>query len=120
MNIQPTILIADRNPNVRKYLQREMINAGYQVRLAENSRELISWVHSQPPVSLIIVDPDLPDVEKKALFANIRKCSDVPVVVHSYGEQEAAEEGFWFVEKCANSIEWIKRIVQQILHPVNA
>ena len=41
MNMDFTILIADRNRNVRNLLQREMTSEGYQVLLAENAREVI-------------------------------------------------------------------------------
>jgi CheY-like chemotaxis protein len=37
-----TILIADRNPNVRELLKRELVAEGYSVQLARSSREVLS------------------------------------------------------------------------------
>ena len=82
MKKQPTILVADRNPHVRKYLERKLTGAGYQVRLAENCRQLIFWADQQTPVSLIIVDPDFPDSDTCSLVATIKQCSSrSPIVV---------------------------------------
>lgn len=45
-----TILIADRNSNVREFLKREMMTEGYRVRLAKDSREVLKWAFSQAPL----------------------------------------------------------------------
>jgi len=59
-----TLLIADRNPNVRILLQREMTAAGYRVRLADTSREVLKLAFQGGPLDLIILDPDLPDADE--------------------------------------------------------
>ena len=63
MKDQFTILIADRNSHVRKFLQREMTAAGYRVRLAENAGEVLKCAFRHEPLDLVILDPDLPGAE---------------------------------------------------------
>lgn len=79
-----TILIADRNRNVRKFLQREMTSAGYRVRLAENAHEVIKWTFHHDPLDLIILDPDFPDSDESRIlsryslaYLNINKANNV-------------------------------------------
>ena len=45
MKKEYTILIADRNPNVRGLLKRELENEGYLVKMAKNAREVLDWAY---------------------------------------------------------------------------
>jgi DNA-binding NtrC family response regulator len=54
------ILIADRNRNVRNFLQRELLSEGYQVILAGEDRELLQLLRGENPPDLLILDPDIP------------------------------------------------------------
>lgn len=38
-----TLLIADRNRNVREFLKRELIAEGYGVKVARNGQEILKW-----------------------------------------------------------------------------
>ena len=40
---QFTILISDRNRNVREFLKREMMGEAYRVRLAKSWREVLGY-----------------------------------------------------------------------------
>ena len=51
-----TILIADRNPHVRKFLQREMTTAGYRVQLADTAREVLKWAFQIASIRRIVQD----------------------------------------------------------------
>ena len=80
-----TILIADRNPHVRKLLERELRAEGYQVRLAENAREVFKWTFHHEPLHLIILDPDLPDAADVSILEKLLdRIPALPVVVHTY------------------------------------
>ena len=80
-----TILIADRNPHVREFLKREMMAAGYRIRLAENGKEVVKWTYHQEPLDLLILDPDLPDLEESAVMQKLRNRIPVlPVILHTY------------------------------------
>src|SRR5512143_698587 len=83
-----TILIADRNPHVRGFLQREMSKEGYRIRLAESAQDLLQWVCHPEPIDLIILDPDLPDaVDVHLLNALQNRMPSVPVIIHTHYSQ---------------------------------
>jgi DNA-binding response OmpR family regulator len=116
----PTIiLIADRNPYVRKFMQREMTHAGYEVLLAESGRQLLFWIERHTALDLVILDSDLPDMDAAALIAELRmRCPDLPVVVHCHPGDETEKirfNGIWFVQKGGNSVERIIHMVERIL-----
>ena len=118
-----TILIADRNPNVREFLKREMMAEGYRVRLAKDSRGVLKWAFSQAPLDLLILDPDLPDTEEVGLFTQINdRIPQLPVVIHSfqgdYVDYREASITAVFVEKQGNSIEYLKNAVSEMLNQV--
>lgn len=114
-----TILIADRNPYVRKFLQREMHNAGYEVLLAENGRQVLFWVDRQAALNLVVLDPDLPDMDAATLLAKLHhQIPHLPVLVHGHPGEETdklAGGRTWFVEKRGNSIERMLHMVSKIL-----
>ncbi len=115
-----TILIADRNPRVRGFLQREMSREGYRILLAENARDLLEWPPDRDPVDLVILDPDLPDATDAPLMGLLRKRMPlVPVIIHAHPshhltELDAARPSIT-VEKGGNSIERLKEVAQGIL-----
>jgi len=115
-----TILIADRNPRVRGFLQREMSREGYRILLAENAQDLLEWPPDRDPIDLVILDPDLPDATDAPLMSLLRKRMPlVPVIIHAHPshhlmELDAAQPSFT-VEKGGNSIERLKEVAQDIL-----
>lgn len=116
-----TILIADRNPNVRELLKRELSADGYRVRLAKNSREVLSCMEdvSRKP-HLLIVDPDLPDMEEIALLELMRsRAPDLPVVVHTfladYIQHPIVLSSAAVVEKDGRHVDRLKNIVRDLL-----
>ena len=115
-----TILIADRNPHVRKFLQREMTAAGYRVQLADNAREVLKWAFHHEPLDLIILDPDLPDADESHMLQHLlNRVPALPVVVHTYaseyGDVSKDMEDLFFVEKRGSSVERLKQVVYEIL-----
>ena len=115
-----TILIADRNRNVRKFLQRELTSEGYQVRLAKNAREVIKWTFHHDPLDLIILDPDLPDSdESSVLYDILDRIPVLPVIVHTHlSEDKIDSKGMnnvIFVEKRGISVERLKQVVYETL-----
>jgi len=115
-----TILIADRNPNVRELLKREMLAEGYRVRLARDSREVLKWVFSQAPLDLLILDLDLPDAGEVEILEQINdRIPQLPVVLHSFRTDHAnypeALITAVFVEKQGNSVEHLKKVVSKML-----
>ena len=108
-----TIVIADRNPHVRGFLQREMRGEGYRIRVTESAHDLLEWTFNHGPVDLIILDPDLPDVVDSQLLEALQgRMPPVPVVIHTHYANALAEAGksFIFVEKGGGSSERLKQI----------
>jgi DNA-binding NtrC family response regulator len=116
------ILIADRNPHVRKFLKRELMAEGYQVATAGNYAEVIRCAYADNLVDVIILDPDLPGDLNSNLIKTLRsRLPALPVIIHAFGrdmnhETLAAGDEI-FVEKQASSIEQLKTIVRGILRP---
>ena len=115
------IFIADRNPNVRKLLKRELENEGYITRMAKNGWEVLYWAYNHEFADILILDPDLPDFEE---FSVIQKLKDrippLPIVIHAlqadYPEDFNESNLLFFVEKSGDSIEYMKQVIADILH----
>jgi DNA-binding response OmpR family regulator len=76
----PTILVVDDEPNIielaKLYLERE----GYRVAGASNGSDALSKLDAMGP-ALIVLDLMLPDVDGFELCREIRKKSDIPVLM---------------------------------------
>lgn len=121
-----TILIADRNPNVRDLLKRELIAEGYHVHLARSGREVLDCLDdvARSP-DLVIVDPDLPDVAEVSLLEIIRrKRPGLPVVVHTflaeYINHPIVLSSAAVVEKDGRHVDRLKEAVEEVLAKVHA
>ena len=80
-----TILIADRNRHVREFLRREMIKEGYHVREAKNGQEVLREVYTHEHLDLLILDPDLPDVNISIILEKLEnRIPALPVVIHAF------------------------------------
>jgi DNA-binding NtrC family response regulator len=115
-----TILIADRNSHVRRFLEREMTAAGYQVHLAESAGQVLNQAFRHEPLDLVIMDLDLPGAEDTSFFQRLLdRVPALPVIVHSYPAEYAnipAHQGnVVFVEKRGSSIERLKQVVRETL-----
>ncbi|MFO7685865.1 MAG: response regulator [Desulfobacterales bacterium] len=113
------ILIADRNPHVRKFLKRELEAEGYRVQLAESGVELLKWVFHPHPLDLVILDPDLPDTVAHQLMNKLKnRKPPLPVVIHAFLSDYAAApdtlDADAFVEKGGNSIESLKKAIRNL------
>ena len=97
-----------------------MAAEGYEVRLAENSRQVLKWIYQYDPLDLLILYPDLPDTEETALMTKLQdRIPTLPVVLHTFLSEyatyftdmiEAA-----YVEKRGSSVERLKQVVAEIL-----
>jgi CheY-like chemotaxis protein len=112
-----TILIADRNPNVRGFLQREMSREGYAVRPAESAEDLVRLARGAGPVHLVILDPDLPGAAPPVLLQELQdRLPQVPIVLHTHDPQAARSAAprsaapKLIVEKTGSSIVRLKQL----------
>jgi DNA-binding NtrC family response regulator len=116
-----TILISDRNRNIREYLKREFEADGFRVRLAKSAREVLEWIYQNIPIDLVILDPELPGVDNIPLLEKISdRVPILPIVVHSfspdYCNQTNGSASVHFVEKKGSSIEYLKKEIFRLLN----
>ncbi len=115
-----TILIADRNSNVREFLKREMVKEGFRVIQAEKARDVIKMVYQYYPLDLVLLDPNLTDMEKSVLLKKIAsRIPPLPVIVHAFDSDDTDYFSYLkqdaFVEKGGQSIEKLKKVVWDML-----
>ena len=114
-----TILVADRNPHVRKFLKRELTLEGFRVQVAENATKALKRAYHTEPIDLIIIDPDFFDGDQDALIKQLQNRIPVlPVVIHSLQSDDdpypADSRQIVFIEKREDSIEHLKKIANEI------
>ncbi len=120
MSSEYTILIADRNSHVREFIKREMTKEGFRVLQAEKGKDVIKMVYQCFSLDLVLLDPDLPDMEETVLLKKIGdRFPSVPVVIHAFDSEETNYFLYLkqaaFVEKGGQSIEVLKKVVIEIL-----
>ncbi len=90
------VLIADDNADMREYLARLLVGAGYRVGTADDGREALAAIRAAPP-DLVISDVMMPELDGLALVATLRaepRTAAVPVLLLSArAGQEASIEG---------------------------
>lgn len=114
------IIIADRDRRVREFLNREMTLVGYHIWQAKDYNELMNRLKREDSMDLLILDPDLPDVEEGLLFTEIKeKLPLLPIIVHTYrfNKQSIPHSNYpiIFIEKRGNSIDLLIKKVGALL-----
>lgn len=114
------ILVTDRNPHVRELLKREMEAEGYYVRVARSGQEVLKWIYHHESLDLLILDPDLVDIDKLSVFKKIKaRTPSLPVVIHMFSSDDTGFEYLFqnavFVEKNESSVERLKEVVSDVL-----
>ncbi len=124
MNTNYTILIADRNPRVRELLKRELSSEGYCIQLAKNTQEVIEQVFSHETLNLLIIDLDLPDMERLSLMDALEeRIPTLPVIMMTFHNNRNESLDGWtkkiIVEKDGNSVEKLKKIIHEMANAEN-
>jgi len=114
-----TILIADRNRNIREFLQRELSAEGHRVRLASDGREVLKMIEVEFP-DLLILDLDMPYVDGLEILGQLQQGKQlIPVVVHTllteYANHPAIQNTAAFMEKKGNNINGLKAMIAEVL-----
>lgn len=112
------IMIADRNPRVREFLKREMTAEGYKVCEAENLHQILQKVIQPEKVDLLIIDPDLPDVNEVSIVERFfNHYPNIPVIIHTiHGDdvkQPILSKAKAVIEKRGNSVETLKSLIYE-------
>jgi two-component system response regulator VanR len=114
-----TLLIADRNRNIREFLQRELITDGYRILLACDGRQVLKVIENEAP-DLLIVDLDIPYADELRVFEGLHDANKfIPMLVHTLppGDTTSSfiQKAAGFVEKDGNNITNLKDTITQVL-----
>jgi CheY-like chemotaxis protein len=111
-----TIVVIDRNPHIRRLVQRELVSEGYTVYAPESELELMDLFKSGPHMDLMIIDPVVLDNRFCQVSKQICQCfPDIPVIVHSLPADKDEPLPFKSIlgriEKNWDSIGELKRVM---------
>jgi DNA-binding response OmpR family regulator len=115
-----TILIADKNPHVRKFLQRELLIDGFRVLITKEGREALKLLYSNNPPDLLVLDLDLPHVSGLEILKRLEDQQiRIPVVVHTflteYANHPAIRNSAAYVEKTGDNVDGLKLVINDAL-----
>jgi two-component system, OmpR family, KDP operon response regulator KdpE len=86
---QPTcILVVDDEPQIHRFLRPSLTASGFEVRMASTGADALRQMTSDA-IGVVILDLGLPDMDGKDVLAQLRRRSDVPVIVLSARDREA-------------------------------
>jgi len=87
MSSQPTVLIVDDEPPIRRFLRTSLAAQGYRVVEAEDGAGALRQIADEKP-DLIVLDLGLPDRDGIDLIREIRQSAETPIVVLSVRDDE--------------------------------
>ena len=118
MNKRLVILIAERNPHIRKFIMRELLAEGYYVFSVETVSQLKKRIHLRRAVDILIIDPDLLDKEQQDLWTFLDETPEKTVIIHGLSTDQynsnCIDRKAILVEKSASSIFFIKNRIRQL------
>ena len=112
-----SILVLDRNRNVRMFLKRELERKEYLVKQVENCSELETLGLIKSHFDIIILDPELSDSGGSPIIDTVLVAfPGVPIIQHTFWSTKQLCRSCHpsivaCVEKNANSIEVIQGII---------
>jgi len=120
MNKIFTILIADKNRNVREFLKREFSLAGFRIMLAKDGIELIDIVNGDPPPDLLICDLEMPFSDGVETLEQLQVLRPkLPVIIYTFLTEHASHKAISrvaaFLEKTGDDVEKLKKAVTEAL-----
>jgi len=115
-----TILIADKNRNVRDFLRRELSAEGYEVEVAGDGGRILEEIERENGVDLLVFDLEMPNADSSKIFEKTQKRSPpLPVVIHTFLTEESERDfslnkGKIYIEKSGN-IDHLKTAIAEML-----
>ena len=96
---QATLVIAERNANIRELLRREFGREGHVVVTAGSGAEVLSHLSLAEKVDILVLDAEMGGPDGSALVPQLeRSFPQVPVVLHGFAGFEAGQGGVARVE----------------------
>ncbi|HEX7555052.1 MAG TPA: response regulator transcription factor [Leptolinea sp.] len=87
MNIQPSILVIDDEPQILRALKTILTSKQFRVITASRGEEGLTLAATQKP-DLIILDLSLPDIPGMEVCSRIREWSQIPIIILSVLDRE--------------------------------
>jgi len=120
MENQHVILVADRNPRIRDFVQRELKSEGHRVFAAENGDQLKNWLGRPGRIDVLVIDPDLPGVESNVHLGRLLTLRPaLAVILHCLPSDTtirlSVKPDTLLVEKSGNSIDQLKQKIRMLL-----
>ena len=120
MKNEHIILVADRNPRIRNFLQRELRCEGHRVYTAESVDQLKQWFHRPSRLDALVIDPDMPGLGSKVDLADLLSLKPgLAVIFHCLIKDgfaiRAPGRVLTFVEKSGQSVDQLKHQLRTIL-----
>lgn len=112
-----TLVIAERNANIRELLRREFGREGYAVLTAGSGAEVLAYLAGPEAVDLLVLDAEIGDPDGGSLVPLLTsRYPRLPVVLHGFPgfEAESGTAGTALVDKEAD-FERLKRTVRRVL-----
>lgn len=115
-----TILIADRNRNVRDFLRRELSAAGYEIIVARDGNHLLAELEKNGPLDLLVLDLEIPDTDSSKILERTRmRRPPLPVIIHTFLTEESERDAQGgtqiYIEKSGN-IDHLKSAIAEVLN----
>lgn len=82
------ILIAEDDADIVALLKLHLENSGYEVMAAAHGKQALELIQSEP-VSLVLVDITMPEMNGYELIKEIRKTSSIPIIILSARDTDA-------------------------------
>lgn len=82
MPLKDRVLVVDDKKTYEKLLKSALISNGYDVISAANGMDAYAMITSHCP-DIVLLEPDLPDMNGTKIIKNVREWSDVPIIVIS-------------------------------------
>ena len=116
-----TILIADRNRNVRDFLRREFSIPSVGIKLAKDGIELIEIISLEPPPDLVICDLEMPYSNGLETLEKLQQLRpELPVIIYTFltehAGHRAVSKASAFVEKTGDDVDKLKKAVLKALN----
>ncbi|MDZ4836934.1 MAG: response regulator [Candidatus Melainabacteria bacterium] len=118
---QPTILIVEDEPEIRRFLRISLVNHGYTLLETPKGEEGLTLLAEKKP-ALVILDLGLPDLDGVTFTRRAREWSSVPIIVlsartHEQDKIDALEAGADdYVTKPFGILELLARIKVAFRH----
>ncbi|MFU2210818.1 response regulator [Solidesulfovibrio sp. C21] len=112
---QASLVIAERNANIRELLRREFGREGYAVTTASSGAEVLALLREPELVDLLVLDAEIGGSDGASLVPRLtRLFPRLPVVLHVFAGQEGDEGSVVRVRK-EGDFERLKHVVYEVL-----